>query len=465
LKSNPKPKEVLRVSAVLVGVDVGTTSAKAVATTVEGEVLSVGRAPLVWSRTVAGAEIDAYRLVEASLEAIRQALSGSGAGQVIGLGIASMGESSVLLDAFGRPVAPVIAWHDSRDREQLGELADEIGEQAFMAETGLPFRTQWSLTKHRWQTRYDARSAAAVTRLGVAEWVVRALGGEEVCEQSLGSRTGWLRLHERAWWDQTTAWSGLELSALPALVAAGTAVGVVSAAQAPSSLVGATLTVAGHDHQAATVGAGATQVGTVLDSCGTAEALVRTISPGLGRPEVVRLAEAGITVGWHAKPDHWCLLGGTQGGLALQRVLAMLGLTHSDIAALDAGAGLSTQVVIEGVDEDSLAIVGVGDTTGPADVWHAALRAVAARGEEVNAAMSGVVGPHTRFVVTGGWAASSALVDEKRRIFGPLEVLRAQESGARGAALLAGAAVGAQGRPENGLDMATTTRGSRDPHE
>jgi sugar (pentulose or hexulose) kinase len=452
------------VVAVLVGVDVGTTSAKAVATGLDGGVLAVGRAPLTWSRTTRGAEIDADRLVEASLEAITQALAVSGAGRVIALGVASMGESSILLDGSGRPVAPVIAWHDTRDRQQLSELADEVGVQDFMAETGLPFRTQWSLTKHRWQTRHDPRSAAAVTRLGVAEWVVRALGGEEVSEQSLASRTGWLNLHDRAWWSRTLAWSGLDSSALPPLVEAGTPTGVVSAAQAPSALVGATMTVAGHDHQAAAVGAGATQVGAVLDSCGTAEAFVRTISPGLGREKVVRLAEAGVTVGWHAKPDHWCLLGGTQGGLALQRVLALLGLTHDDISALESRATGSSAVVVEGVDEDALSVVGVDDTTGPAEVWHAAMRAVVARGAEVNAAMSDVVGPRTRFLVAGGWAASNALLDEKRRIFGPLEVARAQEPGALGAALLAGAAVGAREGLGSELDVATS-RGSGDPHE
>jgi hypothetical protein len=78
--------------------------------------------------------------------------------------------------------------------------------------------------------------------------------------------------------------------------------------------------------------------------------------------------------------------------------------------------------------------------------------------------MSDVVGPHTRFLVAGGWAASKALLDEKRRIFGPLEVLQAQEPGALGAALLAGAAVGAREVLGSGLDMASS-RGSGDPHE
>ena len=56
------------------------------------------------------------------------------------------------------------------------------------------------------------------------------------------------------------------------------------------------------------------------------------------RDVVAELAERGITTGWHAVADHWCLLGATQGGLALQRILALLGKTRADLPALDAEA-------------------------------------------------------------------------------------------------------------------------------
>lgn len=440
---------------VLVGLDLGTTSAKAVVTTTDGDVLGVGRQPLTWNRSHVGTEVDAQQVLAASLSAIWSALENSAASDVIALGIASMGEASVLLDSSGQPLAPVIAWHDTRDRQQLDELDEEIGQRQFMAETGLPFRQQWSLTKHRWQTRHDPRVGATVTRLGAAEWVVRALGGDEVCEQSLASRTGWLKLHERAWWDEAAAWSGLSSSALPALVEAGTPTGRVTRSDVPSALIGATLTVAGHDHQAAAVGAGATQLGTVLDSCGTAEALVRTIDPGLGRDAVVKLAEAGITAGWHAEPGRWCLLGGTQGGLALQRVLAMLGLSDDDIASLDSSPATDSGILIDGVDQEVLVIRGIGDGTSPAEVWHAALRAVTDRSERINAAMTEVAGPPARFVVTGGWAASTALVAAKQAVFGPLELVRAPEAGARGAAHFAAIACGIQ---------EPTGTGTRDVH-
>ena len=198
----------------------------------------------------------------------------------------------------------------------------------FSAMTGLPFRQQWSLTKHRWLLDNVPSARDAVRRLNVAEWIVRGLGGEEATEQSLASRTGgygWpsARGGTRPWSGQAPA-----QALMPPLVTAGTPLGRVSADAGMPRLTGAVLTVAGHDHQAAVIGAGADGPGDELDSCGTAEALVRTIAPGLSPLVVAELAERGITTGWHAVADHWCLLGATQGGLALQRVLALLGKTR-----------------------------------------------------------------------------------------------------------------------------------------
>src|SRR4029450_5137150 len=114
-------------------------------------------------------------------------------------------------------------------------------------------------------------------------------------------------------------------------------------------LAGATLTVAGHDHLSASVGAGATRPGDLFDSCGTAdalapalpppvpspavgpgaprpghlfdscgtaEALVRAVPPPVARADVRRLVAAHVTVGWHVLPGRQALLGAARAGRA-----------------------------------------------------------------------------------------------------------------------------------------------------
>jgi sugar (pentulose or hexulose) kinase len=428
-----------------VGLDVGTSTSKAVVFTADGEPVASGRATTPWTATTSGAELDAKALLDAAKSAVAEALADCPPAAIGGLGVASFAESGVLLDQHGDPVAPVIAWHDTRDHTELAGLTETVGGRNFSATTGLPLRQQWSLTKHRWLIDNVPAARTAVRRLNVAEWIVRGLGGEEATEQSLASRTGWLRLAERDWWPDTLEWSGAGRSLMPPLVTAGTPLGRVGADAGLPRLAGAVLTVAGHDHQAAVVGAGADGPGDELDSCGTAEALVRTIAPGLDPDVVADLAEAGITTGWHAVADHWCLLGATQGGLALQRILALLGKDSADLPALDADAIAlpMPEMCVSAPAFGSLDIFGVTEDASPARLWRAALEAVTDHAAEIHDAMSTVSGAHRTLVVTGGWSRSAGFVAVKRRRFGDLVLSDVDEAGARGAAFLAARAAAA----------------------
>jgi sugar (pentulose or hexulose) kinase len=427
----------------LVGLDVGTTSSKAVVLDSTGGELAQARAATSWHAAAAGVETDALAVLESARASVAEALRKVPRGEVAGVGVASMGESGVLLDSSGEPIAPVIAWHDTRDAQEVRELGETFGVEGFARRTGLPLRSQWSLTKHRWLTEHHAPAANAARRLGIAEWIVHKFGGEQVSERSLASRTGWLDLGACDWWAEGLEWSGVtKTSLLPPLVSAGTALGRVTPAVGLEGLTGAVLTVAGHDHQAASLGARAAGAGDVLDSCGTAEALIRTALPGLGSDAVLSLTGAGITVGWHALPDHWCLLGGTQGGLVLQRVLAALGRNGSDLASLDRQALAADPAGVRISGDDPVSISGITEGTGPAQVWRAALEEVTRRAGDLHAAMTAVSGPSNNFIVTGGWARSAALLEIKRRAFGELTLSNAGEAGARGAALFAGVAAG-----------------------
>jgi sugar (pentulose or hexulose) kinase len=404
----------------LLGLDVGTTSVKAVVLDLHGTELSWSREATRWARTPDGVEHDPLELVEVARRACRAATRQLDAVHVLGVGITSFAESGVLLDRRGSPVAPLIAWHDERDRPDLEALDRALGADQFGRHTGLPMWPQWSLTKHRWLLRHRPETREAVRRLNVAEWIIRSLGGEEVAEQSLASRTGWLELVSRQWWTDALDWSGARSSLFPPLVTSGTPVGTVSPAGGPPEISGAVITVAGHDHQAAAIGVGAAGPGQEVDSCGSAEALVRTVPVGLPAAAIVRLTRAGITVGWHALPERWAILGATQGGLELQRALTRLGITAQEADRL------------ERCPEDQAATdAAVPAATITARRWRSTLNEVAAQGYAVHQAISSAAGPHRTLTVTGGWARSHALVSIKRRLYGDLSLGQARRPPAR----------------------------------
>ena len=401
------------------GVDVGTSSTKAVVYSDAGQPVGSGRAATPWYSGPHGVEVDAIALRDSAFAAIEEALDAAFGEPVGGVGVTSMGETGILVDGRGAPVAPAIAWHDGRDTAEATQLAREIDPTSFTRRTGKLPTNQFALTKHRWLVANVPASRAAVRRFNVAEWVARGLGAEEVSERSLASRTGWLDISREAFDAELLAWSGAAPSLMPPLVTAGQPVGTATHPR----LAGAVVTIAGHDHQAAAVGAGVAAAGDVLDSHGSAEAVLRTVTAGLAAEQVDALAVAGITTDLAVRAGCWSLLGGTQGGLVLRRTLDGLGVAWADLADLDA---------------DALA----EPPHGSGGAWRAAIEAETRDAAERIATMARIVGAHDRLVVTGGWCASAAVLAAKRRLFGPLTVAGAAETGTLGAAVLAAQAAG-----------------------
>jgi sugar (pentulose or hexulose) kinase len=430
----------------LVGIDVGTTACKAaVVRAGDGVEVAHGTAPTPWTVVPTGAELAPERLLDAALEATARALRQAPDGPVIGAGVTSMGETGVLLDRHGRPVAPAIAWHDARGEAEAARLAADLGAERFSARTGLPVRPLFSIAKYAWLRANLPPVAGAVRWLGVAEWVVHGLGGDQVAELSLASRTGLLDLERRAWWEEARAWAQAPPGLLADLVQAGSPAGTAAGDRLPR-LAGAALTVAGHDHLSASVGAGATRPGDLFDSCGTAEALIRAVPPPVAPEDIGRLVDAQVTVGWHVLPGQHALLGASRAGLALRRFLGLLGVDERRRAELDRAAAAappgSGGLTVRDVFGERAALEGIGADPTPALVWRAALEAVAERAAELRRHIESVAGPSRRLVLAGGWARSPANRSVKRALLGAFEWPRVAEAGARGAALLAGIAAG-----------------------
>ena len=155
--------------ALIVGLDVGTTSAKAVAFTESGEAVAEGRARTPWRSSRDGVEMDTYDLAGAVGVALDEVITDAPAGEpIVALGITSMGESGVLLDAQGEPVAPVIAWHDTRDgaevealrqRDRCGRVLRDDGQAA-----ARPVLADQAPLAHHPSARDGARGAPAEHR-------------------------------------------------------------------------------------------------------------------------------------------------------------------------------------------------------------------------------------------------------------------------------------------------------------
>jgi len=427
--------------AALVGIDVGTTLTKAAVVTLDGAEVAHAARPTPWRAVATGAEADPVELASTARAVALDALELAGA-RPLAVGVCSMAETGVLLDSHGVPAVPSIAWHDERAEEEAARLADVLGPERFAVRTGLPPSRLCSLAKLRWLRTHDERARRGVRWLGVAEWVVRSLGGDETAELSLASRTGFLDASSLAWWSEALQFASAPPGLLPALSAAGTALGRATA----DGLDGAVLAVGGHDHACAQVGAGATRDGDVFDSCGSAEALLAAVPPPVSDADVAAAVRCGVTVGWHVFGGRRSLLGGFLSGLGLQRFLDLLGVDEDGRAALGEaalalprGAG---RLRARDVTNHRARLDGIVDGLSPAHVWRAALEATQEHGAAIKLALERIAGPTERLVVAGGWTRDAAVRGVKEEILGPFERPPVTEAGARGAALLAGIAAG-----------------------
>jgi sugar (pentulose or hexulose) kinase len=443
---------------VVVGLDIGTTETKALVIGTDGRELGFARGKTTWN----GPETTADALFADALTAIGAALSDAETAtghqvRAVGLGLAGFAESGVVLDGAGRVVTPVIAWYDQRGAAELDAL-DPAFQKEFPRRTGLPFSPQWTIGKLLWLRENQAQLPPGACWLNIPEYVAHALGGTRVSEPSLASRTGLLDQATGRQWPAALSLLGVE-TLLPDLVPAGQSAGTVAAGPGvPVGLVGAVITVVGHDHPVAATGVGATGDHELFNSCGTADVILRSVPRVLTDDERETLVARGLDAGRHVLDGQSVLIGGVRAGLVMRRVLAMLGADdQAGRARLDDQSGDPCQVRVTGArstDED--VIVTVTDGASPPAVWSAALAHISEVTETLLHGMNDVVGAHHAAVAAGGWTRMSSVRHAKSRLLPELRFSTLSQPGAFGAALFA--AWAAAGNPGEFLTFADPLR-------
>ena len=433
----------------LVGVDVGTTSIKALAVTPGGDILSLTSRPTPWRHHGPLADADPRELADVVIAVCAEAAQAVGSDvHVRSIGVTGVAESGVLVDAAGRVCAPALAWFDPRGDSAAVKAV--VAARDFQRATGRRLNSKPSLMKVMWLRANVPTALDAVRHLCIAEWIVRALGGEEVSEASLASRTGMLDITTRTPYPVAVDLVG---DLLPAQrIWAGDPAGTADGDDVPEVLRGATLTVAGLDHQAALFISGAARDGGLFDSMGTAEALIRTVAATVPVDRVEWLTDQDIDVDWSVLPDHQILLAGRLTGLSLERVAAMLGANDRDSrralgeAAVALTRGDEAPHLVD-VGNDALMLGGITDGISPALTWRAVVEDLTSMSGVALDQMATVAGPHTHAVLAGGWTRNPMVADAKARQLGPHDVMDIQEPGALGAAFLGGVAAGVLARP------------------
>ena len=419
----------------LLGVDVGSSRAKAVLIDAQGREVARGAVvtPFVDDRARIEMDVGALRAC------VRDLVVGLGPARsgVAAVGVAGIAESGAPLDAGRRAVAPIIAWHDGRGREAAAVLQRRFGPE-LPARIGQQVRAVLTAAKLGWLVEDGLRGM--VRWLGVPELVLHALTGAEATEFSLAARTGCYDVAALEWIPEVGRALGFSVDVFPAVRAAGTIMGRVSAAGASWSGVaeGVPVTVAGHDHLAGMAGAGVDR-GSFANSVGTAETILAR-SATVPDPATAAAARVAVTV--HPGGREWvALVSAARAGLVLDAAARALGRPVEELDRL--ADGQPPVDVADPVDVLARGEPAVLAAAPPGPVWAGLLHALAGRTAESYRRLSTVVGPARRLVVYGGGSRSGPWLAAKSAVIPvPVEAAGTAWAVARGAAVHAGVAAG-----------------------
>ncbi|MBX7266274.1 hypothetical protein KIF24_09745 [Micromonospora sp. Llam7] len=444
--------------AVLVGLDLGTTGAKAVVVDA-GTGATVARSHRDYPSDTGRAgrhEQDPAHWWTASAGALREALAGVDAGSVVAVGLSGHMHAVALFDDQDQPVRPALTWADRRAAEQVHELRRHgalVGEL-----TGNPVVEAFTAPKLAWVAAHEPDAVGRAARLVQPKDVLRHhLTGGWGTDHTDAAGTLLYDVHRRRWEPRLWALCGADERLAPAVSGSAEIVGTVpaSVAEATGLPTGTPVVAGAGDVSCAALGAGAVTGGRVYVNVGTAAQIITPLDDP--RPDVDRFVfaraggdgflgmvssyAAGLAIRWCERnmlPTGADQRGGSTDGtadrLARDSEPGARGLTFLPYL-LGASAPIHDP-------HARAALLGIGPEHGPADIARAALEGVAyACAAAVDQLLDGA-GAATGIQVGGGVTRSEVWCETFASLFDvPVRRLR-QDASPRGAVALAGIGAG-----------------------
>lgn len=452
------PVMPLREPPLVVTLDVGSSSVRALCFDARGRALPVERQQGYAMDTTpdGGAEIDAERLLALTATMLDGLLADLGArvAEVAAVAVATFWHTLLGVGPDDRARTPLYSWADTRSAEAVEALRLRLDEKAYHARTGCVLHTSYLPARLLWLAGRDPGGFRQVRRwMSFGEYLALRLFGETRCSVSMASATGLFDQHFRAW--DAPILAALELgpehlSPLTDLDAPHSGLHGGFATRWPALRVLPWFPALG-DGACSNIGAGCIGPDRAALMVGTSGAM-----------RVCRAADA-VAV----PPGLWCyrvdrrrvLLGGalSNGGNLYAWLSGALRLpapeaVEREVAALAPDAhGLTVLPFLAGerstgwVPSARAAIVGLSLATRPIEIVRAGLETVAYRFALIRELLREASPGADEVVATGGaLLASPAWIQIMADVLGvPVTPSTEAEASSRGAALLALEAMGA----------------------
>mgnify|MGYP006410062973 CR=1 FL=1 len=196
--------------SVVVALDQGTTSSRAIVFDMAGSILSLAQQEFEQHYPQPGwVEHDANQIWKTQAAVAEQAITESGVtrDQIAAVGIANQRETTLVWDRqTGEPIHRAIVWQDRRTAPHCEALKAAGHQAAIQAKTGLVIDAYFSATKLAWTLEHveGARTRAEQGELAfgtIDTWIAWKLTGGDlhITDASNASRTMLYNIHEGCW--------------------------------------------------------------------------------------------------------------------------------------------------------------------------------------------------------------------------------------------------------------------------
>jgi xylulokinase len=443
----------------LIGIDVGTQSAKCVVIDSEGAVLGVGQRgyPVLTPRPL-WAEQDPAAWWDAIVAATRAAMNQAGVSpdQVRGIGLTGQMHGIVMLDADLTPLRNAIIWMDRRSADLIDAVQTSLAPEIVQSVAANRLSPGFAAATLAWFRAHDP-AALDQTRTIIMpkDYAALRLTGIVNTDPSDAAATWLYDVGRRQWSDDLVAACGFALDKLPPVRDSTAVIGDLRADTAAELGLRAGIpVVAGAADQAAMLtGAGVIAPGRGALTIATGGQITVVSDRPVIDPKL------RLNTFCHAAPGLWYTMGAIlNGGMVLRWWRDVVDPGHArsfgdlvdEAAQVPAGSeGLICLPYLEGertplMDPDaSAAFVGLTRQHTRAHITRAVLEGVAYAFRDCLETLREVGPVPDRFLIGGGGAQGVLWRQIMRNVLGvSLQTLEGAEHTAVGAALLAGVGAG-----------------------
>ncbi|WHY97960.1 gluconokinase [Peribacillus simplex] len=204
----------------MLGVDIGTTSTKAVLFTKKGDVIqqeNIGY-PL-YTPDMTTAEQDPEEIFQAVLKAFTNITKQNPDKKISFISFSSAMHSVIAMDENDQPLTRCITWADNRSEAWAHKIKDELDGHEVYKRTGTPIHPMSPLSKITWIVNDHPEIATNVKKyIGIKEYIFKKFFDQYVVDYSLASSMGMMNLKNLDWDEEALRIAGITRGQLSELV-------------------------------------------------------------------------------------------------------------------------------------------------------------------------------------------------------------------------------------------------------